>query len=87
MGKINYPEAVREARAGRIEGVGGPNGRVKYLRTLHSRAIQEEVFEESRSVKQSSRGSINAVTGLGAYMQTLEGGKVWALCLCRSAGV
>lgn len=86
LGDITYADATRMARAGLIEGVGGGNGRIRYLRELNDAAVEQDAIEHLVTKDKAYRSrsqSLNAVTNLGSYLQELTTGKTWALKMCR----
>ena len=86
LGQINYRDAMRMARLGIIEGVGGKAGSFRCLRRLNESAIEESAEEHAAHPEKAflqRAHSLNAITNLGAYQQEVSTGKVWALKMCK----
>ncbi len=87
LGMLEYTEAMRRAVRGEVEGVGGPNGRIRYLRVLPEAARELPDLEAEQEIERAKASAINAQTNIGAYRQHLSVGSVWALCALRNVGI
>lgn len=82
---LNESKTIEMINRCEVEGVGTRGGTVKFLRVIPERQRPEPLRSPivGSTVDAGSSWTINAQTRLGAYLQPLESGKVWALHLAR----